>query len=54
MKTVIKKTKKSKSLNVTINRELDKYSDKVLFPKKVAEANEILKKVGTPDIHKKK
>lgn len=54
MKTTTKKIKKTNTSSVTINRELDKYADKVLFPKKVAEANEIAKKVGLPKISKKK
>ena len=33
---------------VTYNPELDKYSNVVLFPEKVARANEILKKAPVP------
>jgi hypothetical protein len=44
-----KKTRITKSgIKVTINPELDKYKDIVLFPEKVAEANRILKEVGLP------
>ncbi len=50
MKPVSKKTKKSKTPEVTINKELNKYADQVLFPEKLKEANRILKEVGVPKI----
>jgi hypothetical protein len=33
---------------IVFDKELEKLQDKVLFPKKVAKANEILTKVGLP------
>jgi hypothetical protein len=34
--------------NGRVNKELDKYEHKSLFPEKLAKANEILKKYGLP------
>jgi hypothetical protein len=34
---------------VLIDKSLDAYNDTVLFPKKLAKANERLKKTGLPD-----
>jgi hypothetical protein len=39
---------KSKNILVKINKNLDEYAKKVLFPEKVEEANRTLKKVGLP------
>jgi len=39
---------KSKTPIVKINKALDKFADKVLFPDKLEEANRILKTVGLP------
>ena len=33
---------------VIIDKSLDVYNDKILFPEKLAKANEMLKKVGLP------
>ncbi len=44
----IQKKNNLKNPKITINPELDKYKDVVLFPEKVAEANRILKEVGLP------
>lgn len=33
---------------VTIDKSLDKFDDKVLFPEKLEKANEMLKKIGLP------
>jgi len=44
----IKELNKSKVPIVKINKKLDKLADKVLFPKKVKEANHILKTVRLP------
>ena len=46
----IKQLNKTKTPIVRINRKLDKLAGKVLFPEKVKEANETLKKVGLPKI----
>ena len=35
-------------IELEINPELDKYAGKVMFPEKLAKANEILKRVGLP------
>ena len=44
-----KKTKQPKMpKGYVYNPELDKYADKVLFPKKVEEINRILKEAGLP------
>jgi hypothetical protein len=34
--------------NIRVNKELDKYEGKVLFPEKLAKANELLKGVKLP------
>jgi hypothetical protein len=46
------KLEQFKAPNVIINKELGKYKDVVLFPKKVEEANRILKTVGLPKVAK--
>ncbi len=38
---------------VLVDKSLDFFNDKVLFPKKLEKANEMLKKVGLPKIVKK-
>ncbi len=38
----------SKKPIVLIDKSLDFFNDKVLFPEKLAKANEMLKKVGLP------
>jgi len=37
---------------VIIDKSLDFYNDKVLFPEKLAEANKMLREVGLPDFTK--
>ena len=37
---------------ILIDKSLDFFNDKVLFPDKVAKANEMLKKVGLPKMKK--
>ena len=39
---------------VKIDKALNKYSDKVLFPKKVEKANETLRKIGLPKLQAEK
>jgi hypothetical protein len=48
MKTGNSNSKSLKRPIVKINKNLDKFSNMVLFPEKVARANEMLKKVGLP------
>lgn len=38
---------------VLIDKSLDFFNDKILFPKKLEKANEMLKKVGLPKVEKK-
>jgi hypothetical protein len=35
---------------ITINPELDKYDDVVLFPEKVAKAKEVIARAGLPNL----
>lgn len=44
----IKELNKRKVPIVIIDKKLDKYNDVVLFPDKLAKANEMLRKVGLP------
>jgi hypothetical protein len=44
----VKNKEKIKSVKVHIDKSLNKYEDKVLFPDKLEKANEMLKKVGLP------
>ena len=39
---------------VVIDKSLDFFNDKVLFPEKLEKANEMLKKVGLPKVGKLK
>ena len=48
VKAKIEKLNKSKTPIVKINKSLDKYAKKVLFPEKVEEANRVLKMIGLP------
>ena len=50
MKT--KQIHKGKTPIVLIDHALDKYEDIVLFPEKLARANEMLRKIGLPKIKK--
>ena len=44
----IEQLNQSKVPVIVIDKRLDKFRDKVLFPEKLAKANEILSKVGLP------
>ena len=46
--------KSTKAPSVVIDKELNKYDNVVLFPKKLAKANEMLAKSGVPGVPKKK
>ncbi len=46
----IKDIKTKKNPIVLIDKHLDFFNDKVLFPKKLEKANEMLKKIGLPKI----
>jgi hypothetical protein len=41
---------KRKTPIVVIDNSLEKYKGKVLFPEKLAKANEVLKKIGLPKL----
>jgi hypothetical protein len=43
-----KRTAKSSTAKVTIDKSLNALSGKILFPKKLEKANRILAKVGVP------
>lgn len=45
---IIKKLNNSKIPIIPIDKSLEKYRGKVLFPKKLAQANEILAQAGLP------
>jgi hypothetical protein len=38
---------------VLVDKSLDFFNDKILFPKKLEKANEMLKKVGLPKLENK-
>jgi hypothetical protein len=44
----IQELNKSKVPIVRIDKSLEQYKDKILFPEKLAKANEMLKKTGLP------
>jgi hypothetical protein len=46
--TTIEEFNKRKVPVVRIDKSLDKYNDMVLFPEKVAKANEMLRTIGLP------
>ena len=48
----IKELNTQKKPVILIDKSLDFFNDKVLFPEKVAKANEMLKKVGLPKMKK--
>jgi hypothetical protein len=50
MTTTIKKLNKSKLPIVPIDKKLEKYRGKVLFPEKLAKANDILAKSALPKL----
>ena len=45
-----KATNKNKKPTVTIDKSLEKYKGKNLFPEQLAKANEVLSRVGVPKI----
>lgn len=45
---IMNELKKRKIPIVTIDKSLNKYYDKVLFPEKLKKANDMLKKIGLP------
>ncbi len=49
---MIKKLNENKTPIIRIDKSLDKYESKVLFPEKVEKANEMLKNVGLPKLKK--
>ena len=51
--TKIERLNKSKVPIVPIDKGLEKYRGKILFPEKLAKANEILAKSGVPKLKKK-
>ena len=44
----LKEINSSKKPVVVIDKTLDFFNDKVLFPEKLAKANEMLRKIGLP------
>jgi hypothetical protein len=52
MKRDIRKINTKKVPVVLIDKSLDFFNDKVLFPEKLAKANEMLMKVGLPKVNK--
>ncbi len=46
----IEELNKRKTPIVVIDNSLEKYKGKVLFPEKVAKANEVLKRIGLPKL----
>ncbi len=51
---ITEELKKRKIPIVTIDKSLNKFDNKILFPEKLKKANEMLKKVGIPDQWTKK
>ena len=50
----IKDLNKRKVPIVRIDKALNEYSNKVLFPEKVEKANEMLRKIGLPKLQSEK
>lgn len=46
----VKDLNKSKVPIIVFDKKLEQFKDKVLFPKKLEKANEILSKVGLPKV----
>ena len=46
----IKELNKRKTPIVIIDKSLEEYKGKILFPEKLAKANEVLKKIGLPKL----
>ena len=51
--TTIEKLNKSKVPEIVFDRKLERFRDEILFPEKLARANEMLLKVGLPAKQKK-
>jgi len=49
----IEQLKKRKTPVVVIDKSLEKYKGKVLFPEKLAKANDVLKRIGLPKMEAK-
>lgn len=49
----IEELNKRKTPIVIIDKSLEKYKGKILFPEKLAKANEVLKKIGLPKLTNK-
>jgi hypothetical protein len=49
----VKEINTKKKPIVLVDKSLDFFNDKVLFPKKLEKANEMLKKVGLPKLSRK-
>lgn len=50
--TTIEKLNKSKIPIISIDKRLEKYRGKILFPEKLARANKIIAKSGIPKLKK--
>ncbi len=50
--TTIENLNKSKTPIVVIDKKLEKYQGKILFPKKLVKANSLLAKSGLPKLEK--
>ena len=48
----IKELNKSKTPIIRIDKSLDKYDGKILFPESLEKTNEILQKIGLPKSNK--
>ena len=48
----IEELNKRKTPIVTIDKSLEKFKGKVLFPEKLEKANEVLKRIGLPKLEK--
>ena len=49
---MIEKLNRRKTPIVVIDKSLEKYKGKILFPEKLAKANDVLKRIGLPKISK--
>ena len=54
MKLIIENLNKSKVPVIKTDKALNQYKDKILFEKKVDEANRVLKTVGLPKLQEQK
>lgn len=45
---ITKELKKRKIPIVRVDKSLNKYDDKIMFPEKLEKANEMLRKIGLP------